>query len=304
MTNKTPKWKKYQSKTYKTLKRLKPKSEVEHDVYQKGRLSKSKRQIDVAVDRKIKNDFIVYECKDQKRPIDTPEIEKLNTKLKDVQSKNGAVVSNSRFTSGAKNMARALGINLYNLIDAKDKNIVPQPYAKVFLEDTYLKSYGLTFSSNDSNAKLATVTKPTEIYFKNPKGGFYSTYDIIRMLWNKGKDLTYKPGSYMYHPIRIIGDVGLWIKKQEIVAKKIAFRYVVDKRNHIAKVKIVEARGLYNVEEGTFQAFGSVASAPIIPYQIQKQTEPTKLTLKEALKQKKVTFALSMNSVMPKKPNN
>ena len=298
MTSK--KWKKYEIKVYEAVKRLSPKDKIEHNIKVTGSLSKSRRQIDVSKNRDLPNDFLIYECKDHKRRLDTPKVEELYTKLKDVGAIKGAIVSNSSFTAGAVNMAKELGISLYALVDTKDKDILPKLFATVFIEDTYLKSFSISLTSSDPKAIQIIQTSPSEICFKNSRGNFFSAYNVISKLWNEGKDLIQKPGFYAYHPIKITGDVGIWANKRDepIIVRGVAFNYEVAKRNHLSRVEIIEANGLFNVHEGSFQAHGTLTTAPITPYEIQTDSEPTDLTLKEA----QATFKFAITSVMPKNP--
>jgi len=294
------KWEKYEIKVYEAVKRLNPKDKVEHNIKVTGSLSKTRRQIDVSKNRDLPNDFLIYECKDHKKHLDTPKVEELFTKLKDVGAKKGAIVSNSLFTSGAVNIARELGISLYALVNTKDKAILPKLFATVFIEDTYLKSFSVSFTSSDPKAVQIIQTSPSDVCFKNPKGNYFTAYTVISRLWNKGEDLIQKPGFYAYHPIKITGNVGIWINKRgkPIIVRDVVFNYEVAKRNHLSKMEIIEANGLFNVHEGSFQAHGSLTTAPIKPYEIQAISEPTELTLEEA----QATFKFAITSIMPKNP--
>ncbi len=294
------KWKNYETKVYETVRLLHPKENVEHNIKIKGKLSETPRQIDVSINRHLPNDFLIYECKDLKRLLDTPKIEELYGKLMNVGAKRGAVVSNSRYTSGAMRTAKELGISLYNLIDTKDTNILPRIYASVFLQDTYLKSFSFLFQSSDPEAYKLTQIPPTQIYFDGPPNFSLSGYAVVRNIWNDSNDLIKKPGRYIYHPTRITSDVFVFAKdeKKPIVVDNVKIFYEVAMRNHLSKVKIIEANGLFDANSGSFQAYGNLKTDKITPYEIQKNSKPTELTLEQA----KATFSITMQSIMSEIP--
>lgn len=293
-------WKKYETKVYKSVKILYPEDKVEHDIKIKGKLSNTKRQIDVSKNKEIPNDFLVYECKDHKRPLDISKVEELYVKLKDVGAKKGAIVSNSPYTKSAKKIAKELGISLYALIDTRDKKILPKIFASVFIKDVFLKSFSFLFRSYDPRSTLALSTSPSQIYLKDSNKKFYSIYSTVRQLWNGEKDFTQKPGHYIYYPTKIKGDIAIWFKKNEkpLIVNNIAFKYEVAKRNHLSKVEIIEANGLLDIHNNSFHAYGTLTTDKITPYEIQMNSMPTNLTVEEA----KTTLKLSMISIMPEIP--
>ncbi len=292
------KWQKYEVKVFETVKTLFPKDNVEHNIRVEGKFSKTKRQIDIAKNRNLPNDFLIYECKDHKNPIDTPKLEELFGKLKNIGAKAGAIVSNSGFTKGALNASEEFDIALYSLINTKDKEILPQLFATVFIEDTYLKSFSFSFQSSSEDACLVQKHSPAEIFFRGSDRKLFSVYDVMRDLWNKGEDLVFKPGQYIYHPVKIKGDIEIVIHNKAVLVHDLAFPYSVAVRNNISKVKIIEASGMLDVVQGSFHAFGNLITENITPYKIQMESKPTDLTIDRT----GATFKMVIRSVMPDSP--
>lgn len=97
-----------------------PGARVEHDVRVKGR-SGIQRQLDVTLTTQVglNRVFIVFECRDYKRPIDIEKLEAFATKLRDVGASQGVMVSRQGFSSGADAVAREHFIALFTYREAQ-----------------------------------------------------------------------------------------------------------------------------------------------------------------------------------------
>ena len=103
----------------KIQKQLAPQAEVLHNVKLDGRLTKTKRQIDVLVREKIGQYEIqiIIDCKDYKRPVDVKGVEEFEGLLRDVGAQKGVLVCPKGFTETAKARAEGLQIDLYSPVD-------------------------------------------------------------------------------------------------------------------------------------------------------------------------------------------
>jgi hypothetical protein len=103
----------------KIQKQLAPQAEVLHNVKLDGRLTKTKRQIDVLVREKIGQYEIqiIIDCKDYKRPVDVKGVEEFEGLLRDVGAQKGVLVCPKGFTETAKTRAEGLQIDLYSPVD-------------------------------------------------------------------------------------------------------------------------------------------------------------------------------------------
>ncbi len=88
----------------KIQKQLAPKAEILHDVKLDGRLSGTKRQIDVLVRDKIGQYEIniIIDCKDYNKPVDVKGVEKFDGLLRDVGAQKEVLVCPRGFTQTAK----------------------------------------------------------------------------------------------------------------------------------------------------------------------------------------------------------
>ncbi len=103
----------------KIQQQLAPKAEVLHNVRLDGRLSKTKRQIDVLVRESIGQYEIqiIIDCKDYNKPVDVKGVEEFDGLLRDVGAHKGVLVCPKGFTDAAKTRAEGLQIDLYSPVD-------------------------------------------------------------------------------------------------------------------------------------------------------------------------------------------
>lgn len=246
------KWKRFEDKTHKLLQEFNPTADVYKNIFIKGLFSKKRRQVDVKMVKPDEYDFIAFECKDYKRPLDIPIIEGFNTKLKDINAKKGAIVSNSPFTEGAINMASEFKIDLLNLVDTADKDIRAQLFAKGLIADTQCKGYSLGFSSTAQMGGGVSL-EPSQIFFIDDNGKRASSRRIFAQLWNSTQDLSTQPGYYKYTPPEQNKKKILSIDDIAIPLNTVCFNYEVIERFFIGNIEIIDAKGLFNVKEGSFQ---------------------------------------------------
>lgn len=241
----------FENKTYEVLKGLNPLSDVQKNVRILGKLSERKREVDVKLVEPGAYDFLAFECKDYKDPIDIPIIEAWNTKLQDIGAKKGAIVSNSSYSDASKSMAAKLNIDLLNLVDTGDDKIHTKIFIPAIITDVMVKSFQLTLSSTSTTPIVFSQdVKTLELQDENGNGG--TAFQIFAWLWNlEDTPLSRTPGHYIYKPRMeqkkfIKGLNGLTAPLDEI-----GFIYEVVERNFTGPVEIIETKGIYNVQEKT-----------------------------------------------------
>ena len=287
------KWEKFEEKTHEIVKELNPHLNVYKNVYIKGKLSKGRRQVDVQLVEPSSYDFIAFECKDYKRPLDVPKIEAFATKLKDIGAKHGSIVSNSSYTQPSINMAKELNIDLLALVDTGDSDIRTKLHAPSMISDTMLKSMRISISTKQSFIG-SICPDPKVLRLVVDSGKTATVYEVFARLWNE-EQLLRKPGNYVYTPPnqnqkQIITNEGKLVNLETL-----NFHYEVVERHFVGDIEIVDAVGIYNVQENSFQT-KEIITEGIIPY--EKERIWKELTPDEA-KSAKVTFGLVCSSMLP-----
>ncbi len=294
------KWKKFEDRSHEILQSLNPQAQVYKNVHIEGKLSKVKRQVDVQLVKPEEYDFIAFECKDHGRPLDVPVVESFNTKLQDIGTKKGAIVSNSPYTEAAQNMASALGIDLLNLVDTKNKNIRAKIYASLLLSDTSIKSFRLRIKSSSPQISLPLDIR--QVIFINELGQRGTAYQIFALLWNDhDSSLSKTPGIYEYRPPQPENKRLVGLSGEIIIPSEIVFIYEVVEKHYAGQIEMIETQGLYNVRKQSFQT-RSMQTAPIIAYDIE--TTWPEISTEEAKKgteERKFSMAVSCNSILPEK---
>lgn len=295
------KWKKFEDSSYKIVQSLNPQAQIYQNIHIEGKLSKVKRQVDVQLVKPEQYEFIAFECKDHGRPIDVPLVEAFNTKLRDIGAKKGAIVSNSPYTEAAQNMASALGIDILNLVDTKNKNIRGKLYASLLLSDTSIKSFRLRIGSSSPRISLPLDIK--HVIFINELGQRVTAYQIFALLWNDhNSSLSKTPGIYEYRPPNPESKRLVGLNGEIIIPSEIVFVYEVVERHYAGKIEMIETQGLYNVREQSFQT-KSMQTAPIIAYQIETTwPEISAEEAKRKMEERKFSMAVGCNSILPEFP--
>lgn len=296
---KSKKWKGFEDSSHKIIKKLNPKVGVFKSVYIEGRLSKVKRQIDVKMEELNQYDFIAFECKDYKRPLDVSVVEKFNTTLQDIGAKKGAIVSNSPFSKAAQNMASELNIDLLHLIDTSNKNVRGRLYAGLLISDTMVNWCKVRVSIS-APTRGTFPAEPKKMILEDESGNRGTAYEIFASLWNEtDSSLSRKPGVYRYVPSDQDKKKIISLEGEVVPLNKLAFIYEVVEKHYLGKIEIIDAQGLYNVKEKSFQT-KNIVTQRIAAYEFEKTAK--EISAKEAEKAKgQYTFGLSCVSLFPEK---
>lgn len=186
-------WKRYEEKTYLMLKKQYPDLKVNYNDHIKGYDSKTLRQIDVNLYGSCKSDFMIYECRYRKKPINIKGIDEFYGKLKDVKARKGAIVSKSGYTKKAVTYAKNKKIKLYSLVDSNDKKLCPNElYTPLLQHFIWPYQYQIKYGLMGGFHKISYDPKKVILETKGTK---LSAYSLFKDLWNSGK-LIQDSGEY------------------------------------------------------------------------------------------------------------
>ncbi len=275
----------FEKKTAGLLQKLRPNEKVQHNVKLLGKLSKKNRQIDVLVEP-TDFDILIFECKDHKRPIDLDTFGIFTGMLEDVGAKKAAMVSNSPYTEGVRNLANAKNIDLLHLIDTGDPKIRTYLKAPVLLIDSKLKSFQMSFQTTAAFAE----GMPTDPVIQ---GSHFvgQGRDYIKHLWNNTELLLEETGDFEF----VMENISvLSVNGNPIHMDKVVFIYNVVKEHYIGDIEIINTQGIYNVKEGSFQT-KSLETAPLNAYEVE---QVWKFVPEEEAKIAKVAMGFGCKSVL------
>ena len=238
----------YEKKTAAVVQKFNPAAQVIQGIRIQGKLSKVSREVDVQLVDPAKYDQIIFECKDHKAKVDIELVEALVTKLKDLDAKKGAIVSNSGFTKGAYNIAQAHGIDLLTIVDTADDKIRTQVFAPHIIEDTYISAGGFRIENMQGMFRLNPNLHSTPIKTNN---GTTSWADMLADYWNEtGMKSHLEPGEYdlVKENVTIIDVDG-----REVAVGRLTIKYIVERRYYLRNVRLLDTQGIYNVAKQTYQ---------------------------------------------------
>lgn len=280
----------YEEKTAGLVQKFNPKAQVLQGVRVVGKLSKLKREVDVQLIDPSKYDYIVFECKDHKAKVDIELVEALVTKLKDLGTDKGAVVSNSGYTKGAYKIAEAHGIDLLSIVDTDDEKIKTQVFAPHIIEDTYVQSGSLKLDGIQGMFHLNPDVHSTLIKTEN---GNMTWSDILAHHWNEvGMKSNPKPGEHFItlDNATIIDNDG-----KEVIVNRLTILYIVERRYYLRNVRLLDTQGIYNVAKNTYQT-SSIKSEVI---KVADFSDPNKWTVIDEEKAKSMEVPIRMTCTTP-----
>lgn len=286
----------FEEKTAEIVQKFNPQAQVLQNVRIVGKLSKVSREVDVQLVSPADYDQIIFECKDHKAKVDIELVEALHTKLKDLGAKKSAIVSNSGFTKGAANLAKALEIDLLALVDTTDPNIKTSVFAPNIVEDTYVAAGSLRIEGILSNVILSdvhsTLIKAGEV--------FATWQEILAEYWNtKAMKEAPKAGDYFIaeENATIIDAQGV-----EVTVDKVEILYQVRRRFYLRGLRLIDTQGIYDVRKGTYQT-SSITTEPVIVKDLSNPDIWEQINEEKAEKME-VPFRLVCVSPLPTKNDN
>lgn len=248
----------FETKTARVLQKFNPQLQVQHDIKILGKLSNTLRQIDVLIEPS-EFESLIFECKDHTRSVDLDTFGVFTSILEDIGT-NGkaAVVSNSPYSEGVKNMAKAKNIDLLHIVDTNDPKIKTQLRAPALLNDTKLKYMQFSFQTT---ANFSGITANPVIIGPHFEGGpkNYLTY-----LWNETNLLKETTGDHKFE----LRNAFLIDTSGSKIPFDITFNYGVEDEHYLGDLAIQNTQGIYNVQKGTYQT-SSMETEPLIAHEVE-----------------------------------
>lgn len=241
----------YEEKSAEIVQKHNPQAQVYQGIRIVGKLTNLKREVDVQLVDPSQYDSIIFECKDHKAKVDIELVESLVTKLLDLGSKKGAIVSNSGFTKGAYRAAEAHGIDLLSIIDSEDEQIRTKVYAPQITEDIYVSKASLSLNNIREQYRLAPDL--SGILIKTSDGDV-SWSKVLAKHWNEiHMKNNPQPGDFF---VKIEDGTIIDLLGKSIPVGEIRIRYIVEKRYYLRNLELIETQGIYDVAKQTYQTNG------------------------------------------------
>lgn len=282
----------YEEKTAEIVQKHNPQAQVYQGIRVIGKLTNIKREIDVQLVDPSQYDSIVFECKDHKAKVDIELVEALVTKLLDVGSKIGAIVSNSGFTKGAYKAAEAHNIDLLSIVDTGDEKIRTKVYAPQITKDTYVSKASLSLKNIRTQHSLSPDLSGTLI--KTPEGDV-SWDKVLAKHWNEVHMINNPiTGEYF---LKIEDGTLVDLLGNDIPVGEILIRYFVEQRYYLRNLELIETQGIYDVAKQTYQT--NSIKTEIVRARDFDDPEKWKIIDEETAKKTQVTMRVTIASPSP-----
>jgi hypothetical protein len=242
-----PKWKRFEKLVFELQKEFAGDAEVRLNDSILGEDSRTNRQIDISVRKRIGqySILIVIDCKDYADPIDVKDMEAFAGMVKDVRANKGAMIVSSGFTEAALTLARNHGIDTFRLVDTA--NVDWKSYAALswLLKRTHLKSYSLHVRGVGYFMIPYSPIELSELELKTADGVSIGTsIQILRNKWDRA-EMPREPGQ---HEVLIGQNLTINYRNTEGHVDISAF-VVVGVEYYFGHLPI-EMRGLEDVQSG------------------------------------------------------
>jgi len=234
----------YEGKSFETLRRLFPGLPV-HGERRVPTYYGSYRKVDVGVNNPGDYDYIIFECKDERRSTGQGDIDQILGTTDGVQALRGAVISNNKYTEGAIAYARAKSLDLYNLVDPSDTRL--RPVLTIPTLHTFIWLSQFTYECVLFDQPLPITSAPDRVFLDNDG----NVLDLVQRLWNDGA-LDRAPGRHDYRHDRFnmarAPDCGFINGAVE----DIDIHYETVTKHFLYQAPLVKGEGLYDVLNGVF----------------------------------------------------
>jgi len=248
----------FEKKTAGVLQKFNPELQVKHDVKILGKLSNKLRQIDVLIEPK-EFEHLIFECKDHTRPVDLDTFGVFTSILEDIGGRGkAAVVSNSPYTVGVKNMAKAKDIDLLHIIDTDDPQIKTQLMASALLHDTKLKHMQFSFQTTANSSGIYANPRIVGPHFEGDARSY------LTHLWNTTDLLKEITGDHEFE----LKDAYLMSIDGSKVPFNIIFKYGVEIEHYFGELALQNTQGIYNIQNGSYQT-RSLETEPLVAHEVE-----------------------------------
>lgn len=276
MTSKKPKntGKYFEGKSIETLKAIFPASII-HPEKQIPTTYGGFRKVDMGINKPGEYDYVVFECKDEKRTTSVGALGQAQDIMKDVGAGRCAILTNNKISKNAIKKAFAQDVDVFNIIDPKDEQIRPKLKVRVVTDFTWLVQYSYIcrFAGQDM-----AINFPPEATFLSQDG---SIHELVCNLWNEDK-LSAKTGMYEYvhNKFNMVS-----AKEYGLIsapADDIKIYYEVTSNRFVNDTPLVKGVGLYDIKKKQFiTASKEIAIGPMKIEDIAKAEHQTTKTPEE-----------------------
>ncbi len=254
----------YQNKAEQLYKRLStPETQVLPKVEIKGRITNDSREVDLQVISPEEFDFLAIECKNWKVTVGDHEIEAFISKLEDLGTKRGAIISNSNYTQGAVKWADHKNIQLFHLIDSADEEVKFSVSQKTLLVDYFVE--GIELDAHANGGDFSGMPLDQIMLIHNTGEERISCLELFKEPWNSSL-LPHLKGT---HTVTIESPTEFQIVDKDgklFTPDRLAFNYEVKTRACEGAVQLEEVVGIYDVRNKTLRS-ANVTTGPIKPIQ-------------------------------------
>ena len=228
------------------MRALRGASRVHPNIIVQGKLSEVGREVDLKIVDPNDYDFMAFECKDHKRPVDVPLVEAFATKLRDINAASGAMVSNSGYTKAALTMASKLGIGTLALVDTGDAEIRTRVSATTLIRDLYVGGIWVGVVAGN-----VLPTNADELILTDKRGRERPATDVVMEVWS-AHGIPHERGDHQL-PLAEWGYTAWKTPNGAGTIPGLDIRVRISERCNVGALRVLNTEGLYDVQKRTYE---------------------------------------------------
>ena len=240
-------WKEFEKLAYEIQRELAGSAQVTLRDTIQGAESGIPRQIDISVRQPVgpHSILIVVDCKAHKDPIDINIVEQFATTVRDVRANKGALIASHGFTQAALTMARAKGLDTFNLVDTARTKWRAYVSIPALLHRTYLSRASFRFAGTSRGGAPFPAGDPSlwEVHASDGTN-LGIVRDLLLQKWN-AREVPKEPGR---HEVVLAVDAKLRDADEDL-ATTISATVEVGHEFYFGHVPI-QTRGFQDVQTG------------------------------------------------------
>ncbi|MFX0202345.1 MAG: restriction endonuclease [Candidatus Hodarchaeota archaeon] len=254
----TPKWKRFEKIVAKVQKDLASDASVTLDDRIQGKITNTKRQVDISIRKKIGQYeiLIAIDCKDLASPVDVKDVEEVIGLIQDIEANKGVIVSASGFTKAALSRGEKAGLDLYRLVDCGDHDWKADVSIPVVCDFRSIQQFSLTFLSKGPCKLPGGDIRELDVYDKKNRY-LGKIANLIKAKWNKG-ELPTEPG--VHEGIDFMGQLTRIKFQDQFFDVRIMGNFIIEKRLYFGTLPLAEISGFKDEIKGAVVTKGFTTS--------------------------------------------
>ena len=203
------------------------------------------RKVDIGINKPGSFDYIIFECKDLKNGAGPGEVGYALDIMQDVGAHKAALLLNCQLSDNGIKKARARNLEVFNIINPKEKRLRPKLKVKTLSHFSWISKYKYALLFGDKEHDI--YDDPEKVFLKDSE----TIKSLLKKLWNTGQ-LKQNTGIYSYTLDQFFMVKAPKLGVKLAAADGIRIDYEVIKKSYLYEAELNRGEGLFDVLKNEF----------------------------------------------------